>query len=171
MFAFAFNAKSFGITILVFFLFFLLVTFSGRTAKKLFRESFMISYLESVWPRSDSFLWYTKMPFRKCCSKSCYSRRVCHMTQLMHGNQHSKYPKKNKKQSARNSETKKSKVRLVIYPMSRNNTSLKIDFTGLKKWNFMRSLFWYILDRKWYTCVLWMNADVSNKQLVTSTWT
>ena len=54
------------------------------------------------------------------------------MTQLMHGNQHSKYPKKHKKQSARNSEIKRSKVRLVIYPMSRNNTSLKINFTGLR---------------------------------------
>ena len=71
------------------FSFFLLVTFSGRTSKKLFSER----YLESVWPRSDSFLGHTKMYFRKYYSTSCYSRRVWHMTQLMHGNQHSKHTK------------------------------------------------------------------------------
>ena len=104
--AFAFNAKSFAIAILVFiFLLFLLVTFSGWTAKKLFSQRFMISYQKSVWPRSDSFLGQTKMPFRKYCSTSCYWRRVWHMTHLMHGNQHSKHPKKHNKQSAKNSET------------------------------------------------------------------
>ena len=33
----------------------------------------------------------------KCCS-SCYLRCVWHITQLMHGNQHSQHPKKPKKQ-------------------------------------------------------------------------
>ena len=105
--AFAFNAKSFAIAILVFFFlfFFLLVNFSGHTANKLFHQRFMISYQESVWPRSDSLLGHTKMSFRKYCSTSYYSRRVWHVTQVMHGNQHLKYPKKHKKQSARNSET------------------------------------------------------------------
>ena len=105
--AFAFNAESFAIAILVFFLFFLLVTFSWRSAEKLFSKRFLVSYQENVWPRSDSFLGHTKMSFRKYCSTSCYSRRVWHMTQLMHGNQHSKHPKKYKKQSARNSERSK----------------------------------------------------------------
>ena len=104
VFVFGFNAKSFAIAILVFFLFFLLITFSGRTAKILSSECFMISYIESVWPRSDSVLGHTKMPFRKYCSRSCYSQCMWHMTQLLHGNQHSKYPKKYKKQSSRNSE-------------------------------------------------------------------
>ena len=46
--AFAFNAKSFAIAILVFFLFFLLATFSGRSAEKLFGQRFLICYQESV---------------------------------------------------------------------------------------------------------------------------
>ena len=82
---------------------FLLVTFSGRTAEKLFSQRFMISYQESVRPRSDSFLGHTKMSFHKYCSTSCYSRCVWHMTQLMHGNQHLKYPIK-AQETARNSE-------------------------------------------------------------------
>ena len=47
VFAFAFNPKSFAIAILFFFIFFVLVTFSGRTAKKVFTERF-INYLEKV---------------------------------------------------------------------------------------------------------------------------
>ena len=46
------------------------------TAKNLFSECFMIRYQESMWPRSDSFLGHTKMPFRKFCSTSCYLQRV-----------------------------------------------------------------------------------------------
>ena len=84
---------------------FLLVTFSGWTAGKLFNQRFMISYQESMWPRSDSFLGHTKISFYKYYSTSCYSRRIWHMTQLMYGNQNSKHPKKHKKQSAKNSET------------------------------------------------------------------
>ena len=84
--------------ICVFFLFFfffsLLVTVPGRTAKKLFNQCFIISYQESVWPRSDSFLGHTKMSFRKYCSTSCYSRRVWHMPRLIHRNQHLQHPKK-----------------------------------------------------------------------------
>ena len=37
------------------------------------------------------------------------------------------------------------KSRLVIYPMSGNNVTLKIDFTDPRKRNFVRNLF-YILD-------------------------
>ena len=37
--------------------------------------------------------------------------------------------------------------RLVIYPMSGNNPTLKIEFTDPRKRNFLRNLF-YILDRK-----------------------
>ena len=88
-----------------FFLFFFLVTFSGQTAKKVFSERFMTSYLEGVWPTSDSFLGHAKMPFRKYCYTSCYLWRMWHMTHLMHGNQHSKHPEKHKKQSTRNLET------------------------------------------------------------------
>ena len=55
-------------------------------------------------------------------------------------------------------------MELVIYPMSGN--ALKIDFTDLRKWNFMCCLF-NILDPKWYTYYEWM-FDVSNNQLITS---
>ena len=65
----------------------------------------MISYQESMWTRSDSFLGHTKISFCKYCSLSCYLWCVWHMTQLMHSNQHSKHQKKRKTQSARNSET------------------------------------------------------------------
>ena len=100
------NAKSFVSPILLCFFFFLLLSFSGRTPEKLFREGFMISYQETVWSRSDSFLGHTKYSFHKYYSRSCYGRRVWLMSQLMHGNQHSKHPpKKHKRQSARNSET------------------------------------------------------------------
>ena len=43
---------------------------------------------------------------------------------------------------------------LVIYPMPGNNATLRINFTDLRKWNFVRSLFETVL-RKWYTC-LWI---------------
>ena len=72
---------------LVFFFYFFLVTFSGRTGKSFLVNIFIISYQESVWPRSDSLLGHTKTFFRKNCSWSCYSWRVWHMTRLMHGNQ------------------------------------------------------------------------------------
>ena len=72
---------------LVFFFYFFLVTFSGRTGKSFLVNIFIISYQESVWPRSDSLLGHTKTFFRKNCSWSCYSWRVWHMTRLKHGNQ------------------------------------------------------------------------------------
>ena len=40
---------------------------------------------------------------------------------------------------------------LVIYPMPGNNATLRINFTDLRKWNFVRSLFETVLH-KWYTC-------------------
>ena len=95
--AFAFNAKSFAIAILVFFIFFPSRHFSGRNAKKLFRQRFNFSYQEKVWPRSDSFIGHTKTYFRKNCSCSCHSQRVWHMKRLMHGNLHSQHPKRHKK--------------------------------------------------------------------------
>ena len=63
--------------------------FFWMDCQKLFSKRFMISYQESVWPRSDSFLGHTEKYFLKNCSLSCPSWRVWHMTQLMHGNQHS----------------------------------------------------------------------------------
>ena len=98
--AFAFNAKTFAIAILVLFFFFHF-SFSSlfwTDCQKLFSELFIISYQRNKWPRSDSFLGHTKKSLRKNCRSSCYSRRVWHMTQLMHGNQHSQYLKKHKKQ-------------------------------------------------------------------------
>ena len=56
IFAFAFHAKSFAILFLVFFLFFLPVTFSER---------FIKSYQESMWSRSDSLLGHTQNSFLK----------------------------------------------------------------------------------------------------------
>ena len=98
LFAFAFNAKSFTISILVlFFLFFLLFPFLDGLPKG-FSERFTISYQENVLPRSDSFLGHNKKFFRKNCCSSCYSRRMWHMTQVMHGNQHSQHLEKHKKQ-------------------------------------------------------------------------
>ena len=58
--AFAFNAKSFGIAFLVFF-FFPSRHFFQTDCQKLFRQRFMISYQESVGPRSDSFLGHSKV--------------------------------------------------------------------------------------------------------------
>ena len=52
----AFNAKSFSVGFLVFFLFLLLVTFLGGLPKAFQSSFYIVSYQESVWPRSDSFL-------------------------------------------------------------------------------------------------------------------
>ena len=105
VFAFAFIVKSFAIIFLVFFSFFFVSsTFSGWTAKTLVNQCFKISYQKSVGPRSGSFLGHIKKYFRKNCSRSCYLRRVLHMTRLLHGNQHPQHPKKHKKQS----ETRKN---------------------------------------------------------------
>ena len=85
--AFAFNAKSFAIAFPVFFgfffVFFLLVTFSGRAVKSFFSRRLMISYQESVWSRSDSFLGPTKKSFRnnnKLFFNLLFVTRVAHDT-------------------------------------------------------------------------------------------
>ena len=75
--AFAFDAESFAIAILVFFF----LSFLWTDCQKIFRQRFMISYLENVWPRSDSFFGRTKRYFHKNCSSSCSSRFLQHMTQ------------------------------------------------------------------------------------------
>ena len=67
--------------------------FFWTSCQKLFSQRFNISYQESVWSRSDSFLGHTKNYFRKNCSRSSYSRCVWHMTWFMQGNQHSQHPK------------------------------------------------------------------------------
>ena len=85
----AFNTRTFAISFLFFFSFFPSRHFFWMDCQKLFSKRFMISYQESVWPRSDSFLGHTEKYFLKNCSLSCPSWRVWHMTQLMHGNQHS----------------------------------------------------------------------------------
>ena len=38
--------------------------------------------------------------------------------------------------------------RLVIYPMSGNNATLKIDFTDPRKRSFVRNLFYILVNRK-----------------------
>ena len=97
--AFAFNTKSFAIAFLVFFfVFFPSHHFFWTDCQKLFNKRFMISYQEGAWPRSVSFLGHTKKSFLKNCSSICYLWRVWYMARLMHGNQHSYYPKKHKKQ-------------------------------------------------------------------------
>ena len=63
--------------------------FFWTNCKKLFSQHFMMSYQESVWPRSVSFNGHSKRSFHKNCSSSCYSWRVWHMTWLMYSNQHS----------------------------------------------------------------------------------
>ena len=91
-----------------FFSFFPSRHFFWMDCQKLFREGFNFSYQENVWPRFDSFLGHTQKYFRKNCSLSCYSWRVWHMTQLMHGHQHSQHTKKRKKlpePTTRNLET------------------------------------------------------------------
>ena len=98
IFVFAFKAKRFAIAFLVFFSFFSSRHFLWTDWQKLFSECIIISYGESVWPRSDSFLGHTKKSFRKKCPSGCYLRRVWHMARLKHGNQHSQHPKKHKKQ-------------------------------------------------------------------------
>ena len=40
---------------------------------------------------------------------------------------------------------------LVIYLRPGNNATLRIDFTDLRRWNFVRSLFERVFQ-KWYTC-------------------
>ena len=85
----AFNTRTFAISFLFFFSFFPSRHFFWMDCQKLFSKRFIISYQESVWPRSDSFLGHTEKYFLKNCSLSCPSWRVWHMTQLMHGNQHS----------------------------------------------------------------------------------
>ena len=42
-------------------------------------------------------------------------------------------------------------VRLVIYPMPGNNETLRIDFTDLRKWNLVHSLFETVFWKR-YTC-------------------
>ena len=56
----------------------------------------------------------------------------------------------------------------VIYPMPGNNATLRINFTDLRKWNFVRSLFGTpVMDK------VGMKATkliyLSNNQLVTNT--
>ena len=68
--AFAFNAKSFAIAILAFFLLFPSCHFFWTDCQKPFSQRFIISYQESVWPRSDSFLERTRKTSRKNCSSS-----------------------------------------------------------------------------------------------------
>ena len=63
---------------------------------KFFSERCKISYLGSVWRRSDSFLGHTKKYLRKSSSRNCYSWRVWHMARLIHSKQHSQLPKKAK---------------------------------------------------------------------------
>ena len=63
--------------------------FFWKDCQKHLSEPFIISYQESVWPRSDSFLGHIKRLFNKNCFLSCYSWRVWHMMRLMHSNQHS----------------------------------------------------------------------------------
>ena len=65
------------------------------------------------------------MPFGKYFSTSCYLRRVWHMTQLMRGNEHSKHPKKYKKQSAGNSETSQ--------PVMAEDLTVKIEINQVDK--------------------------------------
>ena len=76
--AFAFHAKSFTVTILGFF-FFPSFHFFWTDCQNIFREPFIISYQESVWPRSDSFLGHNKMFFCKKCSL-LFVTRVAHDT-------------------------------------------------------------------------------------------
>ena len=75
-----------------FFSFFPSRHFFWTDCRKLFSQCFIISYQESVLPRSDLFLGRTKISFCKNCSSSCYSRCVWHMTHLIHGNQYSQHP-------------------------------------------------------------------------------
>ena len=92
--AFPYNAKSFAIAILVFlfFIFFPSRHFFWTDCQKLFSQRFIMSYQESVWPRSESFLGHTKKSFYKSFPQVVIhdaTRRVWHMTRLIHGNQYS----------------------------------------------------------------------------------
>ena len=92
--------------------------------QKFFSECIIISYGESVWPRSDSFLGHTKKSFPKNCSSNCYSRRVWHMTGYMQSNQHSSI-----QESTRNSEKLGNKLAV-------NQTSYSVNgrrFNGQKR--------------------------------------
>ena len=93
--AFALNAKSFAITVLVFFSFFPSRHFFRTDCQKVFSHRFNF-YQKNVWPRFESFLGHTKTYFRKNCSWSCYSRRAWYMTRLMHSNQNWQHPRKQK---------------------------------------------------------------------------
>ena len=64
--------------------------------QKLFSERFKISYPESVSPRSDLFLGHMKNISVKIVPEVVI-RRAWHMTRLIHGNKHSKHPKKTHK--------------------------------------------------------------------------
>ena len=61
-------------------------------------------------PRSDSFLWQTKIYFRENCFWSCYSRHVWHMIRLMHGNRHLQYPKSTRSLQNQPPETQKEVI-------------------------------------------------------------
>ena len=71
--AFPFKSKSFAIAILLFFSFVPSCHFFCKDYRKILNEPLMISYQESVLPRSYSFLEHTKKFFRKDCYLSCYS--------------------------------------------------------------------------------------------------
>ena len=124
--AFAFNAKSFAIAILVFFSFFPSRHFFWTDCQKLFSQHFNFSYQENVWPRFDLFLGYTKTYFRKNFSWSCYSRRVWHMTRLictvtsMHSVQ----------KSTRNCQNRPPKTRKKVIRMYNSSRWQKIRCNG-----------------------------------------
>ena len=73
---------------------------------KFLKDCFIICYPVSVWTRPESFFEHTRKCFCKNHSWSCYSRRVSHMTPIIHGSQHSQHSKKHKKQP----ETRKQVV-------------------------------------------------------------
>ena len=56
----------------------------------------------------------------------------------------------------------------VIYPISGNNATLRINFSDLRKWNFVRSLFETpVMDKVGMKVTILIY--VSNNQLVTNT--
>ena len=55
---------------------------------------------------------------------------------------------------------------LVIYPMPGNNAMLAIDFTDLRKWNFVRSLVGKMIRND--STVLWMNVRLITTNLINS---
>ena len=94
-----FNTKGFAIVILVFFLFFLLSPFSGRTAKSFLANALSLNIK----------IWLIPSTFRKNCSLCCYSRLVRYITRLMRGNQNPQHPKMH-----RNGQKLGNKLRLFI---------------------------------------------------------